>query len=115
MALVANDSVYIPAGVPSRIITRTLSLQVRFKAETPGREAVVWYCETCDSLLFWREIDTATEIPQVVYWDATQAFNSDAAARTCRGCGAVNTPAELGDIAWHEVAEAIRAGAGAEK
>jgi len=108
MPLVAGDSVYLPAGIPSRVVTRTPSLQVRFKAETSGREAVVWYCPHCDTVVDWRSIDTSQEIPQEAYWEATQAFNNDAARRTCRECGTVHPPVELGDIAWPAVAQALR-------
>jgi 3-hydroxyanthranilate 3,4-dioxygenase len=109
MSLVAGDSVYLPAGVPSRVVTRTPSLQVRFKAETPGREAVVWYCSCCDTIVDWRSIDTQQEIPQAAYWEATQAFNGDVTRRTCRECGTVHPAVDLGDIAWPTVAQAIRA------
>jgi len=108
MPLVAGDSVYLPAGIPSRVVTHTPSLQVRFKAETPGREAVVWYCSRCDNIVDWRSIDTGQEIPQEAYWEATRAFNDDEVRRTCRPCGAVRPPVELGDIGWPAVAQTIR-------
>lgn len=108
MQVVANDCIYIPAGVPCRIITRTPSLQIRFKAEAPAREAVAWYCDACGELLHWRSIDTSVEIPQAVYWEATQAFNQDEGTRTCPACGAVHERVELGDIAWPQVAAALR-------
>lgn len=107
-SLVAGDSVYLPAGIPSRVITHTPNLQVRFKAETPGREATVWYCANCESVVHWQAVDTSSQIPQQAYWDATQTFNSDAAARTCAACTTVHPPVDLGDIAWPTVAEAIR-------
>ena len=110
--LVAGDCIYLPAGIPSRVVTHTPSLQVRFKAETPGREAVVWYCPRCDNIVNWRSIDTDQEIPQEAYWEATQAFNADAARRTCRECGTVHPPVDLGDIAWPAVAQAIRNASG---
>jgi 3-hydroxyanthranilate 3,4-dioxygenase len=108
MALVAGDSVYLPAGIPSRVVTHTPSLQVRFKAETPGREAVVWYCPGCGNIVDWRSIDTGQQLPQEVYWEAIQAFNDDAARRTCRHCGTIHPRVDLGDIAWPAVAAAIR-------
>jgi 3-hydroxyanthranilate 3,4-dioxygenase len=109
MPLVSGDSVYLPAGIPSRVVTLTPSLQVRFKAETPGREAVVWYCSHCGAIVDWRSTDTLHEIPQEAYWEATQAFNDDVARRTCRECGTVHPAVDLGDIAWPAVARAIRA------
>jgi hypothetical protein len=101
-----------PERMPSRVVTQTPSLQVRFKAETPGREAVVWYCSRCDSIVDWRSIDTGQEIPQEAYWEATQAFNDDAERRTCRQCDVVHLAVELGDIAWPAVAQAIRNASG---
>ena len=50
LQLVAGDSVYLPAGIPSQVIKHTPSFQVRFKAETPGREAAVWYLPTVTRL-----------------------------------------------------------------
>ena len=75
-----------------------------YTGETPGREAVVWYCSRCDNIVDWRSIDTGQEIPQEAYWEATRAFNDDEVRRTCRPCGAVHPPVELGDIGWLAVA-----------
>ena len=108
MRLVAGDSVYLPAGVPSRIITQTPSLQVRFKALPREREAVAWYCEDCGALVHWHPVEAEVEIPQEEYWKAVETFNRDADLRTCGGCGVPHPAAELGDIAWPEVAKAIR-------
>jgi 3-hydroxyanthranilate 3,4-dioxygenase len=107
--LAAGDSVYLPAGIPSRLITHTTSLQVRFKAQTPGREAAVWYCGQCSGVVHWHAIGPEVEIPQEQYWDAVEIFNSSVATRSCPACGTEHSPAELGDIAWPEVAKAIRA------
>jgi hypothetical protein len=107
MPLVPGDTVYIPAGVPSRVVPRGESLQIRLKAEPPGREAVAWYCGGCGALVCSREIGKG--IVQQEYWDAVQAFNGDAGLRTCSACGVVHPEAALGDIAWPEVAAAIRA------
>lgn len=107
MQIIANDCIYIPAGIPARIITRTPSLQIRFKAEAPCREAVIWYCEGCGRVLRWQSIDTSAEIPQAAYWDAAMSFNRDEALRRCGACGAVHPPVDLGDIAWPEVAKAL--------
>ncbi len=113
LQLVAGDSVYLPAGIPSRVITHAPSLQVRFKAETPGREAVVWYCADCHTIVNWQAIDTGTEIPQQAYWQAVRTFNTDTTKRICPACGTEHPRVELGDIAWPAVADAIRS-AGAD-
>ncbi|MFT3768997.1 MAG: hypothetical protein QM820_26450 [Minicystis sp.] len=107
MRLSPGDTVYLPAGVPSRLIPEGENLQIRLKAEPPGREAVAWYCPACGELIHSREIGEGT--PQDGYLDAVEAWNGDAALRTCGRCAAVHPPADLGDIAWREVAAAIRA------
>jgi 3-hydroxyanthranilate 3,4-dioxygenase len=106
MHLSPGDAVYIPAGVPSRVVPHGENLQVRLKAEPPGREAVAWYC-ACGELVHARELHAG--ILQQQWWDAVDAFNADPALRTCAACGAVHPLAELGDVAWPAVAEALRA------
>lgn len=108
MPLVPGDTVYIPAGVPSRIVPRGENLQVRLKAEPPVREAVAWYCARCEALVHAEELP-AGAIPQEGYYRAVQAFNHEEGARTCPECGEVHPPADLGDVAWPEVAAALRA------
>ncbi|MFT4564184.1 MAG: hypothetical protein ACI9BW_003947 [Gammaproteobacteria bacterium] len=108
MRLVAGDSVYLPAGIPCRIITHTPSLQVRFKADPAGREAAVWYCDSCNAVVHGHEIGASVEVPQEAYWEAVRLFNEDPGLRTCSSCEAIQPQADLGDIAWPEVAKAIR-------
>lgn len=108
MALTPGDTVYIPAGVPSRLIPRGENVQVRLKAEPPGREAVAWYCPHCGARVHADELD-AEAIPQAEYWRAVTAFNADARRRTCDACEQIHPPVDLGDIAWPEVAAARRA------
>jgi 3-hydroxyanthranilate 3,4-dioxygenase len=107
MRLSVGDTVYVPAGVPSRLLPDGENLVVRLKAEPPAREAVAWYCEGCGELVHARALEG--RIVQDEYWAAVQAFNADAALRVCPGCATVHPPAELGDIAWPAVAAAIRA------
>ena len=98
MPLQPGDAVYIPAGVPSRLFPDGENLQLRLKAEPPGREAVAWYCASCGGELYTREIPAG--IVQDHYWESpVQAFNAGEALRTCRR-GVVHPPVELGDIAW---------------
>jgi 3-hydroxyanthranilate 3,4-dioxygenase len=112
LALSPGDTVYVPAGVPSRLVPDGEMLVVRLKAEPPptrprAREAVAWYCAACGALVHAREVTEA--VVQDGYWAAVQAFNGDEALRRCPACAAVHPPAELGDIAWPQVAAAIRA------
>ena len=51
MRLEPGDTVYIPAGVPSRLTPHGENLQVRLKAEPAVREAVAWYCARCGALV----------------------------------------------------------------
>ncbi|MDB4968105.1 MAG: hypothetical protein JWN44_3794 [Myxococcales bacterium] len=106
MQLVPGDTVYIPAGVPSRVVPDGEVLQLRLKAEPPAMEAVAWYCD-CGALVHTRELVDA--ILQEGYWRAVHEFNADERLRTCARCRAVHPVAELGDIAWPEVAAALRA------
>jgi 3-hydroxyanthranilate 3,4-dioxygenase len=106
MRLTPGDTVYIPAGVPSRLVPEGENLQIRLKVEPPGREAVAWYCAGCDALVYTEEL--AAGIVQEGYWHAVQAFNEDTTRRTCGACVAVHPPVDLGDIAWPEVAKALR-------
>ena len=106
MRLEVGDTVYIPAGVPTRLVPDGENVQLKLKAEPPAREAVAWFC-ACGELVHTRDLPAG--IAQAHYWDAVQAFNRDAAARRCAACGAEHPPVELGDIAWPQVADAIRA------
>ncbi len=108
MDLGPGDSVYIPAGVPSRVVPAGEVLQVRLKAEPPAQEAVAWFCAGCGALVHGRELDDA--IVQRAWWQAVADFNGDATRRTCSGCGRVHDRVELGDIAWPAVAAALAAG-----
>ena len=105
MRLVPGDTVYIPAGTPSRLVPEGENVVVRLKAEPPTREAVAWFCDACGALVHHRELEAG--IVQDQYWSAVHEFNADASLRTC-GCGAVHPIVDLGDIAWPAVAAALR-------
>ncbi len=105
MTLAPGDAVYVPAGVPSRVLPDGEIVQVRLKAEPPAREAVAWFCERCGALVHDREL--AGPIVHEGWLAAVAAFNGDEKLRRC-GCGAVLPPAELGDIAWSEVVAALK-------
>lgn len=106
MPLIAGDTVYLPANVPSRVVPDGEVLQIRLKAEPPAAEAVAWFC-ACGARVHVREI---VESPaQAGYWRAVQEFNSDEKLRMCSACGALHAPVELGDIAWLDVAAALAA------
>jgi 3-hydroxyanthranilate 3,4-dioxygenase len=106
-----GDYVYVPAGAPHRIVPRSASVQLRYKAREPGLEGIAWYCPGCGAEVAREEWDTAEELPQDAYWRACQTFNAEATRRVCRGCGAQHPPLDLTGIRWPEVAAAIRAAA----
>ena len=107
MRLVPGDTVYIPAGVPSRLVPDGENVQIRLKAEPPGREAVAWFCARCGELVSSRELSSGAPL-QSQYWTAVAEFNSDdEQRRACPACHVIHPPVELGDIAWPAVAEAL--------
>lgn len=106
MPLAPGDTVYIPAGVPSRVVPDGEVVQLRLKAEPPAKEAVAWYCAGCRALVHGVELDDA--VVQRGWARAVAEFNDDERLRTC-ACGVVHPRAELGDIAWLDVAAAIEA------
>ena len=111
MCLTPGDTVYLPAGVPSRIVPQGEVVQIRLKGQPPLREAVAWYCLACGELVHAHEFVDA--IPQRQYWRAVHEFNADERQRTCGACGTIHPRVSLGDIAWPEVASALEADAGA--
>ena len=112
LCLSPGDTVYLPAGIPSRIIPHGEVIQLRLKGQPPLREAVACYCQDCGELVHAHEF--TDPIPQRQYWRAVQAFNADPDLRTCGACGAVHPTVDLGDIAWPQVAEALEQAEAAE-
>lgn len=109
-AVEPGDFVYVPAGTPHRIVPRTESIQVRYKADKPGLEGVAWYCEECQAELWRVEWDTADELPQEGYWRACMMFNATPGQRTCAQCGAEHPRLDLTGIRWPEIAATLRSG-----
>jgi mannose-6-phosphate isomerase-like protein (cupin superfamily) len=100
-----GDVAYLPARIPARIVPRGELVQVRLKGDPPFTEAAAWYCDNCDTLM--HRVEFTAEFPQRSYWDAVAGYNADAQHRTCVACGLVHDKAELGDIAWNAVADAL--------
>lgn len=107
MGVAPGDVVYLPARIPARIVPDGELLQVRLKGNPPFTEAAAWYCDTCDT--FMHHVEFTSAVPQRQYWDAVAAYNADPRHRTCSACGQVHDRAELGDIAWNAVADALEA------
>ncbi|MFI5265882.1 MAG: hypothetical protein ACHQ7M_00750 [Chloroflexota bacterium] len=47
--------VYVPAGMPHRVLPLTESVQIHYKARQPELEGVAWYCPNCDAEVFRQE------------------------------------------------------------
>lgn len=105
--LVPGDFVYVPAGTGHRVKTIAPGIQVRYKAREPGQETVSWQCGKCGSALHRQSFDATREPAQIGYQAATEAFNADAAKRTCESCGEQHPPLDLSPFRWVAVAEAL--------
>ena len=106
--LVPGDNVYVPARTPHRVVPETESVQLRYKARRPGREAAAFYCERCGSELYVHTWDANRTLSQGEYLRATQHFNAEAAVRTCR-CGQVHPPVDLAPFGWAQTAAFLEA------
>ncbi len=106
--VVSGDFVYVPSGTPHRMVPESECVQLRYKAEHPGLEAVAWYCEGCGAELAREVWDTAVEIPQEGYLRACQRFNTDAVRRTCASCGRIHDGIDLSPYRWEAVAAEVR-------
>ena len=108
--LVAGDYVYVPAGIPHRILTHSSGNVIRYKAREPGIEAAVWYCESCDSELDRKVWNSSDTVAQIGYQQACERYNADPARRTCGGCGKVHAVVDLTQFRWLEVANGLNQG-----
>jgi hypothetical protein len=93
-----GDFVYVPAGTPHRIVPKTPSIHVRYKANDPGLEAVAWY-----------DGDAANEAARIT-WDCAVELPQEAYLRACCERGIDVSP-----YRWVEVAAEIRETEAAEK
>lgn len=92
-----GDYVYVPGGTPHRIVPKTESIHLRYKAADPGLEAVAWYSSTGEEIarVTW---DCADELPQEAYLRASRDRGIDVSA-----------------FRWAEVAAEIRETEAAER
>lgn len=107
--LVPGEFVYIPAGMPHRVLTAEDGIQVRYKAREPGTETVAWKCANCGSEVHSVSFDASSAPAQIGYQSACEAFNSDPALRKCHNCGTEADPVNLGTFRWPRVVEALLA------
>jgi 3-hydroxyanthranilate 3,4-dioxygenase len=99
--------------VPHRIAPNTETIQYRYKLPESALEGIAWYCEQCGHELYREVWEIAAELPQTAYLRITQAFNADAARRSCKSCGAVHPPVDLAPYRWAQIAEELKAEAAA--
>jgi 3-hydroxyanthranilate 3,4-dioxygenase len=104
-----GDHLYVPAGVPHRIAPIAETIQYRYKLAESELEGVAWYCEQCGRELYREVWEIAAELPQAAYLRISQAFNADAARRTCKTCGAVHPVIDLAPYRWAQLSEELRA------
>jgi hypothetical protein len=105
--LVPGDHVYLPAGLPYRVITDAPCLQLLMKAEDAGLEAIAWYCDGCDQLLDRTDVDTNEDLVQRHFHSVCSAFNQSTERRTCDRCGTVRPLVDLTSFNWLAVADLI--------
>jgi 3-hydroxyanthranilate 3,4-dioxygenase len=110
-----GDHLYVPAGVPHRIVPASETIQYRYKLPETELEGVAWYCEGCGQELYREVWELASELPQEAYLRIARAFNDDAQRRTCRGCGAVAPVLDLAPYRWATVARELREEAAADR
>jgi 3-hydroxyanthranilate 3,4-dioxygenase len=105
LAVGPGDVAYLPARIPARIVPHGELVQVRLKGNPPFTEAAAWYCDNCGALM--HRVEFTSDVPQGAYWEAVAGYNSQAGQRTCPACGHEHDQAELGDIVWNAVADAL--------
>ena len=104
-----GDHLYVPAGVPHRVVPASESIMYRYKLPETELEGVAWYCDGCGKELYREVFELSAELPQEAYARIVRAFNADAARRTCNGCGAVHPEIDLAPFRWSEVARELNA------
>ena len=103
-----GDHLYIPAGVPHRIVPTSETIQYRYKLPESELEGVAWYCEHCGNELHREVWELKQELSQEAYARIASAFNADAKRRTCSQCGTVHPALDLTPFRWQDVARQLR-------
>ena len=65
----------------------TWGLVIERKRRDDEKESFLWFCENCDALVLERDVtqdDAGAQVRRIY-----EAFNADAALRTCKACGYV--------------------------
>jgi hypothetical protein len=104
-----GDHLYVPAGVPHRIVPATETIHYRYKLPESELEGVAWYCEGCGTELYREVFEIKAELPQQAYLRIAGAFNDDASRRTCGKCAAVHSILDLSAYRWQALAAELKA------
>lgn len=102
-----GDHVYVPGGIPHRIVGGSNALHLRYKARQAGLEAVAWYCDRCGDELDRCVWDTARQVAQAGYHAAVTRFNAATERRTCESCGHEHPVIDLAPFRWEAVAASL--------
>jgi hypothetical protein len=103
-----GDFVYVPGGTPHRILPRSPSIHLRYKAMLPGLEGVAWYADGSAQEISRVVWNCAEELPQEGYLRACRAFNADPRLRG--GLPEI----DLAPFRWAALADEIRQAEAAE-
>lgn len=107
--LVPGDHVYLPAGLPYRVVTQERCVQLLMKAAVPALEAVAFSCESCERLIDRVDVDPGDDPVQRHYHRICSAFNDDDDRRRCPACGTVAPAVDLTPYTWLDIADQIEA------
>lgn len=106
--LAPGEFSYVPAGTAHRVMTVSPGVMLRYKANDPGKETVLWLCGDCGGELERYELN-ASEIPvQQGYQAACEQFNAREAGRNCGACGSLHASVDLSPFRWQAVADKLR-------
>jgi hypothetical protein len=103
-----GDHLYVPAGVPHRIVPAVETIQYRYKLPESELEGVAWYCDECGSELHREVWELQSELPQEAYLRIARAFSEDLKRRTCAACGTVHPVLDLSPYRWAELTRALK-------
>ena len=110
-----GDHLYVPAGVPHRIVPASETIQYRYKLPESELEGVAWYCEVCGNELHREVWELKDELAQEAYLRIARAFSADAKRRACGKCGAVHPTLDLSPFRWEDVARSLKEEAAQER
>jgi AraC-like ligand binding domain len=102
-----GDHVCVPADTVHRLHPDATNTTYRYRAQIPGPEALLWFCERCETQLFRYDYDGSDVLVQTAYADGCEAFN--ASPRACASCGNVHAAVDTNAFHWRAIAEEIGA------